>query len=192
MPKHPPAASTIRRHELADFIDLFGEIMVKKCSTCVKHNRICRVHVRSGKCGACNKLGQRCDVKVTQSEFQRLAAEKIRLKKEIQESRDLQEEEFRAHEKALERMRVARVKEERLRQQMDLLDRRADEAIAVEEGNIRELEQQEASETMAFDGPSEGLALQLSPSTWGAYDGFPLEFWETDVGETVPVAGGSS
>jgi hypothetical protein len=192
MPKHPPAASTLRRHELADFIDLFGEIMVKKCSTCVKANRICRVHVRSGKCGACNKLGQRCDVKVTQSEFQRLAAEKVRLKKEIQESRDLQEEEFRAHEKALERMRVARAKEERLRQQMDLLDRRADEAIAVEEGNIRELEQQEASETMAFDGPSEGLSLQLSPSTWGAYEGFPLEFWETGDTGTASVAGGSS
>jgi hypothetical protein len=37
-------------------------------------------------------------------------------------------------------MRVARAKEERLRQQIDLLDRRADKAIAVEEGNIRELE----------------------------------------------------
>jgi hypothetical protein len=33
-------------------------------------------------------------------------------------------------------MQVARVKEERLRQQMDLLDCRADEVIAVEEGNI--------------------------------------------------------
>jgi hypothetical protein len=83
MPKHPPAASTLRRHELADFIDLFGEIIVKKCSTCVKANRIYQVHVRSEKCGACNKLSQRCDVKVTQSEFQRLTAEKIRLKKEI-------------------------------------------------------------------------------------------------------------
>jgi hypothetical protein len=38
-------------------------------------------------------------------------------------------------------MRVTRAKEERLRQQMDLLNRRADKAIAVEEGNIRELEQ---------------------------------------------------
>jgi hypothetical protein len=33
-------------------------------------------------------------------------------------------------------MRVARAKEERLRQQMDLLDRRADEAIAVKKQNI--------------------------------------------------------
>jgi predicted metal-binding protein len=89
MPKHPPAASTLRRHELADFIDLFGEIIVKKYSTCVKANQIYQVHVRSGKCRACNKLSQRYDIKVTQSEFQRLTTEKIRLKKEIQKSQDL-------------------------------------------------------------------------------------------------------
>jgi hypothetical protein len=136
MPKYPPAASTLRQHELADFINLFGEIIVKKCSTCVKANWIYQVHVRLGKCRACNKLSQRYDIKVTQSEFQRLAAEKICLKKEIQELQDLQEEEFYAYKKALERMRVARAKEERLRQQIDLLNCRADKAIAVEEGNI--------------------------------------------------------
>jgi hypothetical protein len=62
-------------------------------------------------------------------------------------------------------MRVTRAKEERLQQQIDLLNRRANKAIAVEEGNIQKLEQQEASETIAFDSPSKGLSLQLSPST---------------------------
>jgi hypothetical protein len=42
---------------------------------------------------------------------------------------------------------------------MDLLDRRADKAIAVEEQNIQDLEQQEASETIAFNSPSKSLAL---------------------------------
>jgi hypothetical protein len=192
-PKKPPAESTLRRYELADFIDVFGEEMVKKCSSCVANNRVCRVHVRSGKCNVCNRSGQRCDVKVTQSEFKRLAAEKEKLKKQIQESRDKQEEAFKAHEAALAEMRVARAKEERLRQQMDLLDRRADEAIAVEERNIQELEQEEGAETMTFDGPSEGLSLQLSPSTWGAFEGWPLEAWEPEgFGDIVPVAGGSS
>jgi hypothetical protein len=188
-----PALSTVRRHELADFVDLFGKEMVKKCSTCVKHGRVCRVHVRSGKCGACNRLGQRCDVKVTQSEFRRLAEEKLKLKEQIQESRDKQEEAFRAHEKALEEMRVARAREERLRQQMDLLDRRADEAIAVEEQSIRELEQLEQSEEFDLEGvPSEGLSLQLSPSTWGAFEGFPVDYWEENGFGTLLVAGGSS
>jgi hypothetical protein len=27
-----------------------------------------------------------------------------------------------------------------------------------------------------FNSPSKGLSLQLLPSTWGAYKGFPLEF----------------
>jgi hypothetical protein len=62
-------------------------------------------------------------------------------------------------------MRVTRAKEKRLQQQIDLLDHRADKAITVEERNIQDLEQQEASETMAFNSPSEGLALQMSPST---------------------------
>jgi predicted nuclease with TOPRIM domain len=150
--------------------------MVKKCSTCAKHNCVCCVHVCSGKCGACNWLGQRCDVKVTQSEFKRLAAEKVKLKVEIQESRDRQEAAFKEHEEALEKMRVARAKEERLRQQMDLLDRRADEVIAVKERQIQELEEAEALETITFDSLSKGLALQLSPSTWGAFEGFPLDY----------------
>jgi hypothetical protein len=79
--KKPPAESTLRRYELADFIDVFGEEMVKKYSSCVANNRICWVHVRSRKCNVCNRSGQRCDVKVTQLEFKRLAAEKEKLKK---------------------------------------------------------------------------------------------------------------
>jgi hypothetical protein len=196
MPKHPkppPAPSTLRRHEISEIIELFGREMVQKCSTCKKHNRACLVHVRSGKCGACNRLGQRCDVRVTQSEFRRLADEKIKLKKQIQESRDTQEEAFRAHEKALEEMRVARAKEERLRQQMDLLDRKADEALAVEEREIQELEETERTGTLSLDDvPSEGLSLQLSPATWGAFEGYPLEFWEENGFGTLPIVGGSS
>lgn len=193
MPKLPSSSSTSRRHTLADFIAVFGNEMVKKCSTCAKHQRVCKVHVRSGKCSECLRRNQRCDVKVTESEFRRLAAEKEKLKRQIQESRDKQEVAFKAHEAALEELRVARAREDRLRQQMDLLDRRADEAIAVEERNIQELEGLGASETMSFDASSEGLALQLSPTTWGAFEGFPLDFWDSeDVGGTVPVAGGSS
>jgi hypothetical protein len=135
--------------------------MVQKCSTCVQHNRPCRVHVRSGKCNVCNRLGQRCDVKVTQSEFKRQAAEKEKLKKQIQESCDEQEEAFKAHNAALVEMRVAQAKEERLRRQIDLLDRRADKAIAVEERNIQELEREEELDAMTFDGPSEGLGSSV-------------------------------
>ena len=178
MPKHPQVSSTVRRQRLCEFIESFGDEMVKKCSTCVKHSRVCKVHVRSGKCSECLRRGQRCDVRVTESEFKRLATEKEKLRVRIKESREAQNVAMKASEKAIEDLRVARAREERLRQQMDLLDRRAEEAIAVEERSIEEQERAEA-ETITFDGPSEGLALNLSPSTWSAFEGWPFEYWET-------------
>ncbi|KAJ9618099.1 hypothetical protein H2203_002535 [Taxawa tesnikishii (nom. ined.)] len=108
------------------------------------------------------------------SEWERLKSEKAKLRKGIKEA-------YEAQEKAREELRVAFAREMRLRQQMDLLDRRAEEAIAVEEGTIRDLEaaeQQEAEETITFDSPSRGLALNLSPQTWSALDGMPDSFWD--------------
>jgi hypothetical protein len=140
------------------------------------------VHVRSGKCGECLRRNQRCDVKVTESEFKRLLSEKEKLRQRIRESRDAQELAMKAHEKALEDLRVARNREERLRQQMDLLDRRAEEAISVEERGI--VEQEEGEHTIVFPEPSEGLALHLSPRTWGAWDDLPTGFW--DVPDGIP------
>ena len=178
MPKHPPESSTTRRHRLYEFIESFGEAMVQKCATCVKHNRVCKIHVRSGKCSECLCRGQRCDVRVTESEFKRLAAEKDKLRARIKESRAAQDVAMKAHEKALEDLRVARAREERLRRQMDLIDRRAEEAIAVEEKGIEELEQTELAEVMAFDVSVLGVGPNLSPSTWSAFDGLPLDYWE--------------
>jgi hypothetical protein len=177
MPKQPSESSTARRRRLYEFVESFGETMVQKCLTCEKHNRVCKVHIRSGKCSECLKRGQRCNVRVTQSEFTRLASEKEKLRIRIKETREAQNEALKASEKALEDLRVARAREERLRQQMDLLDRRAEEAIAVEERSIAEQELDEG--TITFGNSSEGLALNLSPSTWGAMEGWPLEAWET-------------
>ena len=148
--------------------------MVQKCSNCTKHNRVCKVHLRSGKCNHCNRQNQRCDVKVTQSEFRRLTEEKQKLKRQIDEALSAQAD-------ALEALRTARAREERLRQQMDLTDRRAAEAIAVESRSLEELEAQEGQETLPLDVPTEGLALQLSPSTWGALAEVPDGFWENSL-----------
>lgn len=175
MPKHPTESSTARRHRLYEFVESFGDTMVQKCATCVKHSRVCKVHIRSGKCSECLKRGQRCNVRVTQSEFTRLVTEKEKLQARIKESREAQGEALKASEKALEELRVARAREERLRQQMDLLDRRAEEAISVEERSIAEQELEEG--TLSFDGPSEGLGLNLSPNTWGAFEDLPLDYW---------------
>jgi tRNA A-37 threonylcarbamoyl transferase component Bud32 len=89
--------------------------MVKKCSTCVKHNRVCKVYVCLGKCSECLRRSQRCDVRVTESEFKRLAAEKEKLRARLKESCEAQNTAMKALEKALEDLRVARAREERLR-----------------------------------------------------------------------------
>ena len=109
MPAVRTRNSTTRRLDLADFIDSFRDIMVQKCSSCVQHNRVCKVHLRSGKCNHCNRQNQRCDVKVTQSEFRRLTEEKQKLKRQIDEALSAQAD-------ALEALRIARAREERLRQ----------------------------------------------------------------------------
>jgi septal ring factor EnvC (AmiA/AmiB activator) len=57
--------STTRRIKLANFIDAFGDTIVQKCSTYVKHNRVCKVHLRSRRYNNCNRMNQKCDVKVT-------------------------------------------------------------------------------------------------------------------------------
>jgi predicted transglutaminase-like cysteine proteinase len=86
MPAVRSRNSTTRRLELADIIDNFGDIMVQKCSSYTKHNRVYKVHLRSRKCNYCNRQNQRCDVKVTQSEFRRLTEEKQKLKRQIDEA----------------------------------------------------------------------------------------------------------
>jgi hypothetical protein len=47
---------------------------------------VCKVYVQSGKCSECLCRGQRCDIKVTELEFKRLAAEKEKLRVKIKES----------------------------------------------------------------------------------------------------------
>jgi hypothetical protein len=79
----------------------------------------------------------------------------------------------------------------RLRQQMDLLDKRAEDAIAVEEGTIRELEAEEALEVLDLQPPSDGFMLNLGPSTWSALDGFPNEYWDDPFSHAGSVVGAS-
>jgi hypothetical protein len=65
------------------------------------------------------------------------------LRKQIKELRDAQDTAVKAYKKALEDLYIARSQEERLRQQIDLINCRANKAIAVESQEIKELEQVE-------------------------------------------------
>lgn len=141
-------------------------------------------------------------MKVTKSEFDRLLAERERLQSNIKKAQEAQEEAQRrleeaqrAQQAAYEASRTAFAKEMRLRQQLDLVDKRSDEAVAVELRGIEEQEEEEqaAEATLDFDEPSYGLSL--SPTTWGALDGvdpFDWSLLDPDPGGIVAEAGGNS
>lgn len=177
MPADRSSSSTHRRRELVAAIEAYGTVMVSKCSNCKTHHRVCKVSVRSGKCGECLQRGARCDVAVTRNEFSRLVAEKKKLDAQIKEARKEQDAAFEA-------MRVARAKEDRLAKQLALNEKRAEEAIAVESAALEELEEDPAQPAWPA-GPAE-----LTTSVWSAMDRLPLDFWEPDASVVIPSSSG--
>jgi hypothetical protein len=181
--RNPKPTSSARRRTLGIFINQFGDTMPRACSSCRRKTIDCKVHVRSGRCGACHLSGTVCDVRVTQSEWDRLKSERARLLSEIEEARraqqsarEAQEAAHRAHQLAFKAMDKAFDNEVALRKEMSALEVEAEEAIAVEEANIAMLEEQDG----VFDAPVANQAiLALSPFTWSACDGLPDQFWDS-------------
>lgn len=179
MPKAPKSSksitkdsSTARRLNLADFIDIFGDVMPVACRNCREAGLVCRVHIRSGRCNECNRSNSKtCNIRISENEWSTIKEEKDRLQ-----------------------ARLLEIEKEKLEIQQALKKNadRAAEAIAVEEADILRLEQQEAALV-----PSDGMAL--SPFTWSALSGFDDDVWEANppsyLGEPVgtrSTVGGSS
>ena len=192
MMPHPPKSrksSTDRRKELWEFIETFGDIMVRSCNNCRKAGRVCRVHVRSGKCAACIRRGcSDCDVRVTEDEFSRLRREHEKLRKDINDARAASMAAQAKAAEAQEEVNRSLSKEMRLRLQLDQLERREAEAIAVEE---RSIEEQEVSEGSVLPDPGSsfpGTDLALQPWTWSALEGLPDDIWEVPCPQSeVPL-----
>ena len=64
----------------------------------------------------------------------------------------------------------------RLRQQLDFLDKRVEEAVAVEENSIREQEVLEFREILDFNVVPEYAGPLLDPTTQSALDDLPDSF----------------
>ena len=171
-------SSTVRRQDLADFIDSRGKEMVRKCSRCRSSGKACRVHLRSGMCSNCVRRNYTdCDVRVTEAEWERLRAERKRLTQELEAARE-------ESNKAMSR-------EMRLRRQLDQLEEREAEAISVEERDIQEQEVEEGQGLLEPLHPPEnpGPDLAMSPWTWSILEGIPDDMWEIpEVPDSQPVA----
>ena len=170
--KSASSSSTLRRLDLANFIDSFGDVMPVACRNCRENGLVCRVHIRSGRCNECNRSNSKtCNIRISENEWSTIKEEKDRLQARLLE---------------IEREKLEI--QEALKENAD----RAAEAIAVEEADIQRLEQQEA-----LVAPSEGMAL--SPFTWSALSGFGDEVWEANapvylgdpVGTVTTVPGSS-
>ena len=116
MLKHPPASSTTCYYLLSKYINSASKVIVKKCFTCVKYNRVCKVYIRLGKYSAYVRLGQYCNVYMSKSKFKRLLSKKEKLKVKIKELRETQKVTFKAYKKALENLRVTRARKDQLYQ----------------------------------------------------------------------------
>lgn len=166
------SSSSDDRKRLGIFIRANGEIMPRACSNCRRLGRVCKVHVRSGRCSECNIHGLKgCDIKITASEWERLSKERAKLLSQIQDARlasaAAMDREREIVARAREATSTALAKEERLAKQLELLDRRADNAVSVAEANALEAEAEERSLSSLPEGvASLGPELALSPFTW--------------------------
>ncbi len=158
-------SSTVERKLLGEFIRQHGKIMPKACSHCNKAGRVCRVHVRSGRCSECNIRNLRgCNIKITESEWSRLHKERSKLLSQIRDARAASAAALEVERSAREATSTARSKEERLEKQLELLDKRAEDAVSVSESNAREIEVLEESLSSLPEASSSVVPeLALSP-----------------------------
>jgi hypothetical protein len=59
------SSSTTRYLNLANFIDIFGDTIVQKCSNYTKHSLVYKVYLYSRKCNNYNRKNIKYDIKVT-------------------------------------------------------------------------------------------------------------------------------
>jgi len=151
--------------------------MPRACSACRRRGTVCKVHVRSGRCGECHLHGSTCDIRVTQAEWEELRSQRERLLRDIEASRKAQEAARRAMDEAFG-------EELRLRKEMSHLEKRAEEAIAVEDAHLYP----EPREVLELP-PAPPGDLALSPFTWSAVNGLDDQFWAASPSVPWVVAG---
>ena len=191
--------STGRRLRLADEIESLGRKSMRRCSNCKRHNRVCRVHLKSGSCGCCLQRNQRCDVQVSEAEWLRMRNERKRLREQIKDTVHAQEQTRKELDLMRERQLAEFAREQRLRRQLDLLEEQEDEAVAAEYNAVGQVDvqEQEFLQTPIETPTTASSGVQLGPPTWNAMDGgfdMAYEFWDTNFGSvgTGVEASGSS
>ena len=110
--------------------------MPTPCKQCKRLGRQCRIDLRSGRCVDCVQLKQKCDLVVTQAEFQQLR----RIRKNLEEKLVAAESE---EDELIARLNEQRAKVKRLRREARFAKDRLHDSLEKEMASIEEAEQLE-------------------------------------------------
>ena len=141
MPK--AETSTDRRRRLAGRVSFRSHLMPTPCSNCRRSKRDCKIDTSSGRCSACLSRNSKCDLVVSEKDWEKLDAEKSRLQRELDEIDERRSE-----------LDVRRL---RLRKQLGLLTTREQEMLRRELSSIEELEKLEEEERQAAKAQQRAL-----------------------------------
>ncbi|KAF2176719.1 hypothetical protein K469DRAFT_812682 [Zopfia rhizophila CBS 207.26] len=131
-----PESSLIRARRLASRIRNEPRHMPTPCSNCSRRDDDCLVNLSSGRCSACNDRNVKCDLIVSQPEWDRLDRDKAKLRRQLE----------RAEEDALE----ARSRALRLRRELAKVDSKEKEMFDREMASIREVQALEEEEACSW------------------------------------------
>ena len=138
MSEYQILTNTICCRLLTDFINSEDNKMMKFCSTCCRYSRICKVHFRFENCNECFRRNQRYNVRVIENEWKKFKIEKFKLRQEIRDALAIQKKACKTKDKTAFERCVILINKMRLRQQMNLLEKRVDEIIALKKAQIVE------------------------------------------------------
>ncbi|KAF2174784.1 hypothetical protein K469DRAFT_101304 [Zopfia rhizophila CBS 207.26] len=163
-----PESSLIRARRLASRIRAAPHHMPTPCSNCSRRGDDCLVNLSSGRCSACNDRNAKCDLVVSQPEWDRIDCDKEKLRRQLEKAQD---EAIETRRRLLLADQEAQARERRLRRELAQIDSKEKEMFDREMASIREvqaLEQEEArSRSQGLRTPQPAVSGAASPSFSG-------------------------
>jgi len=158
MPKSSRGSSSTSSRRLALYRDIIssGRTMPTPCSFCNNGSSRCVVDLRSGRCAECVRRGRKCDLLLTQAEYVRARAARVRIERELLQA---EEEQSTLLADMARKIEAARLRVQKLREEARAAEVREKESFG------RELEDIEKAEAYERQIEAEGPApVEFDPS----------------------------
>jgi len=140
--------------------------MPTPCSGCKKAKLEYRVSLDTGRCVRCTSSGRKCDLVATKADWAKLAAQKEKIRADLEEAQDRQNE-------LLAEQNLLAARSLRLRKELDLQTRKERALWEREEASIAEFERLEAEAALA-KGSGSGSGGSSEPALPESIAGFEM------------------